>query len=439
MTSKLVQMQARFQQKQMQEKEEKLLKLYENQQQRAFDKVGRSSAGSTTSLSSTGGGKVRQMFDERRQKAGIDKSYPLEPLKSKSNSRGGVADRKNGVTTKNSVRSVVQNSLSTVKNGKPVLKKKEIIERLYDNDNGKESYEENSFRTGKLYTNGDSQSMKNIDNNVVKKPESKSNTVRTTKSNSGTMNGITNGNKNGNIASKRASLTNDSKRIASNLKNNVSSQKNNKILNTSRNNSHALSMGDKSSVQEVRTPTVHRNSDKQQSPRTVVARDDLNECNYCGRRFAQDRIQKHEEICSKTGKKRRKPYDATKHRVVGTDLETYVMAKVPQRKSLGSTTKNTQRQSVTTSTGHKKDWRRTHEEFISAIRAAKEAQAHIAKGGKLSDLPPPPPSTNPDYVQCPHCNRRFNESAAERHIPKCAEYQFNKPKPGSKSKLPPRK
>lgn len=67
---------------------------------------------------------------------------------------------------------------------------------------------------------------------------------------------------------------------------------------------------------------------------------------------------------------------------------------------------NTQRQSVTTSTGHKKDWRRTHEEFISAIRAAKEAQAHIAKGGKLSDLPPPPPSTNPDYVQCPHCNRR---------------------------------
>lgn len=59
---------------------------------------------------------------------------------------------------------------------------------------------DHSFRTGKLYTNGDSQSMKNIDNNVVKKPESKSNTVRTTKSNSGTMNGITNGNKNGNVS-----------------------------------------------------------------------------------------------------------------------------------------------------------------------------------------------------------------------------------------------
>lgn len=55
-------------------------------------------------------------------------------------------------------------------------------------------------------------------------------------------------------------------------------------------------------------------------------------------------------------------------------------------------------------------------------------------GGKLSDLPPPPVSENPDYVQCPHCNRKFNESAAARHIPKCVNYDFNKPKPNTKSK-----
>ena len=35
-----------------------------------------------------------------------------------------------------------------------------------------------------------------------------------------------------------------------------------------------------------------------------------------------------------------------------------------------------------------KDWRQQHEEFVSAIRAAKEVQDHLAKGGKLSDLPP---------------------------------------------------
>lgn len=84
-------------------------------------------------------------------------------------------------------------------------------------------------------------------------------------------------------------------------------------------------------------------------------------------------------------------------------------------------------------TPKKANWRRTHEEFIRAIRSAKQVQQHIANGGKLSDLPPPPPSENPDFVQCPHCNRRFNEAAAERHIPKCATYQFNKPKANAKS------
>jgi uncharacterized C2H2 Zn-finger protein len=77
----------------------------------------------------------------------------------------------------------------------------------------------------------------------------------------------------------------------------------------------------------------------------------------------------------------------------------------------------------------KKNWRQKHEEFINTIRAAKEMKAHLARGGKLSDLPPPPPSDYSDYVQCPHCSRRFNQQAAERHIPKCPNYEFNKPKP----------
>ena len=76
----------------------------------------------------------------------------------------------------------------------------------------------------------------------------------------------------------------------------------------------------------------------------------------------------------------------------------------------------------------KSDWRRKHEEFINSIRAAKEIKQHLARGGKLSDLPPPPPSENLDYITCPHCNRRFNEAAAERHIPKCATMLHNKPR-----------
>lgn len=88
----------------MQEREEKLLKLYESQQQRTIERMGRSSAGSNTSIGSTGAGKVRQMFDERRGKAGIDKSYPLEPIKSKTTARVPNSDRKTTTTTRTTVR-----------------------------------------------------------------------------------------------------------------------------------------------------------------------------------------------------------------------------------------------------------------------------------------------------------------------------------------------
>ena len=76
--------------------------------------------------------------------------------------------------------------------------------------------------------------------------------------------------------------------------------------------------------------------------------------------------------------------------------------------------------------GKKPDWRKKREEFINALRAAKAAQRHIAAGGKASDLPPPPPMDTSDYVQCPYCNRRFNEGAADRHIPKCKNIKSNK-------------
>ena len=84
----------------------------------------------------------------------------------------------------------------------------------------------------------------------------------------------------------------------------------------------------------------------------------------------------------------------------------------------------------------KSNWRRKHEEFINSIRAAKEVKEHLRKGGKLSDLPPPPPSDYSDYVQCPHCQRKFNESAAERHIPKCATMLHNKPQPVKRPTAP---
>uniref|UniRef100_A0A1B6KCJ1 C2HC/C3H-type domain-containing protein n=1 Tax=Graphocephala atropunctata TaxID=36148 RepID=A0A1B6KCJ1_9HEMI len=152
---------------------------------------------------------------------------------------------------------------------------------------------------------------------------------------------------------------------------------------------------------------------------TAGTRSDLVACKTCGRNFATDRIQAHNEICAKTSRKKRKPFDPSKQRIKGTELEQYSVKKRPTQPPPSLA---------------KSNWRKKHDEFIANIRAAKEAQAHLARGGKLSDLPPPPPMDTSDLIPCPHCKRKFNQAAAERHIPKCANMLHNKPKPGPPAK-----
>ncbi|XP_019700875.2 uncharacterized protein LOC105191682 isoform X1 [Harpegnathos saltator] len=148
----------------------------------------------------------------------------------------------------------------------------------------------------------------------------------------------------------------------------------------------------------------------------VNSGDNLTTCNTCGRSFAQDRVSLHEQICAKTMNKKRKQFDAMTFRVRGTELEPFVKKGIAKKQ-----------ESNTKKPGLKSNWRRKHEEFIEAIRSAKMVQSHLAAGGSLKDLPPPPPSDTSDYIQCPHCGRRFNQAAAERHIPKCEHMLHNKP------------
>lgn len=120
-------------------------------------------------------------------------------------------------------------------------------------------------------------------------------------------------------------------------------------------------------------------------------------CGNCGRRFAEDRVAKHEKACS--SQKARRQYDTKKHRVLGQDHAAYALDAKYQKEEPKK----------------ESNWRAKREEFIRNVRYARGA----AKGGDAGA--PPPPTVNPDYVQCPHCERRFNEAAAERHIPKCKD------------------
>ncbi|XP_018320866.1 zinc finger C2HC domain-containing protein 1C isoform X4 [Agrilus planipennis] len=407
---------ARFQEKQMQQKEEKLLRLLENQQQRTMERINRGSPVNTTNeshktsymvshnSSTATKGKVRQMFDERRQKAGIDRNHPLEPLKtSKSTSLNGFVkspvrnDSKmernnNSGVLRTTIRTTVQNKIFKSRNGKPVVNEKKVFRSLYTNNNGKEAIQEECY-------------VEN-NNSIDKSLASRMNSIQ-----------IGDGLENQELPNVRLDLYDDKGDIYS---------KGNE-MNHFEKNGIAIHKPDpvapkkeSKSANNNKAPSTARPSAKPRQPPSAVVRDDLEQCKYCGRRFVVDRLQLHEEICARAGKKQRKTYDSTKHRVQGTELEQFVRKKKPGKganKILPEA-----------------NWRKRHEEFIATIRAAKVTQAHLAKGGKLSDLPPPPPSYNPDYVQCPHCGRRFNQAAAERHIPKCATYEFNKPKPKAPSK-----
>lgn len=111
---------------------------------------------------------------------------------------------------------------------------------------------------------------------------------------------------------------------------------------------------------------------------------------------------RHEPICKKVFNKKRKPFNSFKQRLQGTDIGTVkrqpLLKNQPVKKS---------------------NWRQHHEDFINAIKSAKEVTKAMQEGRPLP--PPPPPSINPDYIQCPFCLRRFNEAAAEKHIRFCEE------------------
>uniref|UniRef100_A0A8C2NL23 Protein LTV1 homolog n=1 Tax=Capra hircus TaxID=9925 RepID=A0A8C2NL23_CAPHI len=118
----------------------------------------------------------------------------------------------------------------------------------------------------------------------------------------------------------------------------------------------------------------------------------------------EERKERHGPICRKLFNKKRKPFNSLKQRLQGTDIPT--VGKEPQSKP----------QPV-----RKSNWRQHHEDFINAMQSAKQCTLAIKEGRPLP--PPPAPTVNPDYIQCPYCKRRFNETAASRHINFCKDQE----------------
>ncbi|XP_028396093.1 zinc finger C2HC domain-containing protein 1C-like isoform X2 [Dendronephthya gigantea] len=142
--------------------------------------------------------------------------------------------------------------------------------------------------------------------------------------------------------------------------------------------------------------SIHKETNANATSGSVIQ--DLVTCPNCGRGFMKERIAKHEKACRKASARIKKPFDAKRKRAEGTDMEKYlIMGKETSDDSKYKDKK-------------KNDWRKTHENFIQSIRSAR----HQEPG-------PPTPLTNPDYIECSYCQRKFKPSVAERHIPRCKE------------------
>ena len=149
----------------------------------------------------------------------------------------------------------------------------------------------------------------------------------------------------------------------------------------------------------------------QPPPQEDDPNDDRVACSFCGRKFASDRIAKHEEVCARMSSKKTKVFDSTKMRTNGTDAAAFIKKGIKEpviKKEINGVPK----------------YKLEHQRLVESMRAARKLQAYEAAKAAGKDVGPPPEMPayempDDDRVACPYCGRKFAEEAAKRHIPVC--------------------
>jgi len=136
----------------------------------------------------------------------------------------------------------------------------------------------------------------------------------------------------------------------------------------------------------------------------------------CGRSFNVEALEKHAKICQKVFQSKRKKFDSSQQRQLDEQAEverenrynnpypSKNKGKAPAgRAGPGGNAK-----------GGKAKWKAESEAFRANLKAArgatlsKEEQQSVAQASEANLIP------------CPHCGRKFNDNAAQRHISFCA-------------------
>eukprot|EP00347_Sterkiella_histriomuscorum_P021383 403334164 len=118
--------------------------------------------------------------------------------------------------------------------------------------------------------------------------------------------------------------------------------------------------------------------------------DDRVECPSCMRKFNQDSLQKHVKICQKVFKKKRKVFNVKKQRLA--DVYEFPRTYTIDNKSSQQQLKQQARGVVGIGNNHQSNFKAVHNQYSQAAD---------------------------DRVFCQFCSRKFNDKAADRHIPVC--------------------
>ncbi len=138
----------------------------------------------------------------------------------------------------------------------------------------------------------------------------------------------------------------------------------------------------------------------------------MNPCAICNRKFALDRLPRHEQACRRTSEmqKKRKAFDPRAQRWQGdADAEQFVKHAAKR----GELDKPDPEALASQREAKRKKWQRQSLQIRRAAAAAKDGGAVPAPMLEEAEAD--------DRVPCPHCGRKFAALPAERHIAKCKD------------------
>eukprot|EP01017_Pseudomicrothorax_dubius_P002994 TRINITY_DN10316_c0_g1_i4.p1 TRINITY_DN10316_c0_g1~~TRINITY_DN10316_c0_g1_i4.p1 ORF type:complete len:300 (-),score=87.20 TRINITY_DN10316_c0_g1_i4:105-1004(-) len=137
----------------------------------------------------------------------------------------------------------------------------------------------------------------------------------------------------------------------------------------------------------------------------------------CGRRFNEKALEKHVKVCQKVFQTKRQAFDVAGMRKTDEQAELESKSKRPGKRGAQSKqapSAKTDEEAAIAGANKKAKWKLQSEAFRAGLRAG--------RGGEISqaDQKVLAAAAEDTLVHCNHCGRKFNEKAAEKHIPFCA-------------------